>query len=151
MRAYLTLRVPPLLLLALALALQGWLAPSQAARGVWQWLLALALLGLSGGVALAAAFAFRRARTTVDPRQPHSSSALLTHGVYAWTRNPMYLAFAGILLAQTVYLGWPLGLLWVMAFIWYLTEFQIKPEEAALTERFGAAYEAYLRRVRRWC
>ncbi|QPF71457.1 hypothetical protein G8A07_14945 [Roseateles sp. DAIF2] len=32
----------------------------------------------------------------------------------------------------------------------YLTRFQIRPEEAALRQRFGAAFEAYAARVGRW-
>lgn len=151
MHAFLNLKVPPLLLLMLALLLQGWTAPAVGHPDLWQVWVALWLLGLSGMVALAAVYAFRQAHTTVDPRRPSDSRTLLTGGVYRWTRNPMYLAFAGVLLAQTVYLGLPLGLFWVVALVGYLTEFQIKPEEAALTERFGDAYTAYVRKVRRWC
>ena len=36
------------------------------------------------------------------------------------------------------------------AFVGYITRFQIVPEERALAGRFGAAYEDYRRRVRRW-
>lgn len=151
MHVLLNLKVPPLLLLVLALLLQGWTTPAAGRPYWWQVLLALWLLGMSGMVAVAAVYAFRQAQTTVDPRRPSASRALLTGGVYRWTRHPMYLAFAGVLLAQTVYLGWPLGLFWVVALVGYLTEFQIKPEEAALTERFGDVYTAYVRKVRRWC
>ena len=43
-----------------------------------------------------------------------------------------------------------LALLLVPVFIWYLTEFQIKPEERALTALFGDDYRAYCQKVRRW-
>lgn len=150
MNQWLSLRVPPLLLLALFLAGQAVFAPTSRAHGIWLFLSFLFALS-SAAIALAAVGSFWRGQTTVDPRQPQRSSALLTHGVYRWTRNPMYLAFAGVLLAQTLYLASPFGLLWVAAFVAYLTQWQIKPEEAALSERFGADYAAYRRRVRRWC
>jgi protein-S-isoprenylcysteine O-methyltransferase Ste14 len=35
-------------------------------------------------------------------------------------------------------------------FVWYMNRFQIAPEERALASRFGAQFEAYRRRVRRW-
>lgn len=150
MRAFLNLKIPPLLLLVFFLFLQAVTVPRVLERSGWQWWAACAVLVVSGVLALAAVKAFRRVHTTVDPRQPQSSSTLLTEGVYAWTRNPMYLAFAGVLLAQTIYLGWPVGVLWVVVFVVYLTEWQIKPEEAALIERFGEVYCAYLKKVRRW-
>lgn len=53
--------------------------------------LALAFLLVGLGVAVAGALAFRRARTTVDPRRPAKASRLVTGSVYRFTRNPMYL------------------------------------------------------------
>jgi protein-S-isoprenylcysteine O-methyltransferase Ste14 len=47
----------------------------------------LAIFGI--GVADAGVAAFRRARTTVDPRYPERASSLVADGVYRWTRNPM--------------------------------------------------------------
>jgi protein-S-isoprenylcysteine O-methyltransferase Ste14 len=37
-----------------------------------------------------------------------------------------------------------------VAFVLYITRFQIRPEERTLAEKFGAEYESYRRRTRRW-
>jgi protein-S-isoprenylcysteine O-methyltransferase Ste14 len=62
----------------------------------------------------------------------------------------MYVAVALSLVALTVYLGEALSLTGVVAFVIYITQFQIKPEERILKEKFGAPYETYLSKVRRW-
>jgi hypothetical protein len=43
---------------------------------------------------VAALIRFRRARTTVNPHKPEEAAALVITGVYAWTRNPMYLGLS---------------------------------------------------------
>jgi len=58
----------------------------------------IALLG--GSLALAEDLEFKRARTTVNPFKPQNKSALMTSGVYEFTRNAMYV---GLLL---VLVGW---------------------------------------------
>ncbi|PXX92018.1 protein-S-isoprenylcysteine methyltransferase [Marinobacter vulgaris] len=94
--------------------------------------------------------AFRRARTTVDPRTPEASSALVCSGIYRYSRNPMYMGFALWLLAWGVYLGSGWGLLGVVFFVVYMNHFQIAPEERALRALFGDQFRAYEQRVRRW-
>lgn len=94
--------------------------------------------------------AFRRAKTTVDPRTPEASSALVSSGIYRYSRNPMYVGFAVWLLAWAVFLGSGWGLLGVMFFVLYMNHFQIAPEERALRALFGDEFRAYEQRVRRW-
>ena len=48
------------------------------------------------------------------------------------------------------WLGNPAGIPVVVLFVLYITHYQIKPEEQALREKFGAAYNVYCQRVRRW-
>lgn len=110
-------------------------------------------LGLAGvGVAfdLAGMLSFRKAKTTINPLTPQRSSAVVTHGVYRFTRNPMYVGLVLILLGLAVYLASPWALLGPLAFGAFITRFQIQPEERALTARFGTAYTDYCARVRRW-
>lgn len=108
----------------------------------------LASIGLTFGVA--GMISFLRARTTMNPTKPSAASSLVTGGVFRFTRNPMYLSLLLYLLAWTAYLSNWLALLFVPVFVLYINELQIKPEERALSARFGAEYASYTTRVRRW-
>lgn len=111
---------------------------------------ALLPLGVSLLLAVMAVAHFFRAGTTVHPHCPEKSSCLVAHGIYRYSRNPMYLALLLILIAWSLYLGWllaPLG--WVL-FVFWITRFQILPEERTLTRLFEDEYQAYCQRVRRW-
>jgi protein-S-isoprenylcysteine O-methyltransferase Ste14 len=109
---------------------------------------AIALVG--GGFSLAGIFAFRRAKTTVNPMTPQRTSSLVTSGVYRVTRNPMYVGLLFVLVGWAVFLSavWPL--LGPVVFVYYIGRFQIAPEEQALAELFGSEYSAYKSGVRRW-
>jgi protein-S-isoprenylcysteine O-methyltransferase Ste14 len=149
----LELKVPPPIV-ALLLALLMWLVSSLVAplEVPFRWrvgaALALALIGL--GFSAAGVTAFRRVRTTINPHKPTAASSLVSGGVYRITRNPMYLGLLLLLLAWAVFLSNPLAVLLVPVFVLYITRFQIKPEERALSSLFDGEYAAYRRRVRRW-
>lgn len=147
-----TLKIPPLLLTALFLILI-WLC-ARFTGGDWtggtlRW---LALIPLIAGamVALLGVVAFRRASTTVDPRYPENSVALVTGGVYRLSRNPMYLGFLLWLLAGCLWSGNPFTLLLCPLFVLYMNRFQIIPEEQQLQRHFGEPFQRYCQRVRRW-
>ena len=108
----------------------------------------LVLLGAM--LATTAVLQFRSYKTTVDPREPAASSAIVTTGVYRFSRNPMYLAFGLILAGWSLYLAEPQTLLLIPVFVLYITRFQIRPEERLLEERFGSEYAEYSSQVRRW-
>ena len=108
----------------------------------------IALAGVA--TAIAGVAAFRRAKTTVNPLKPETSSTLVTSGIYRFTRNPMYVGLALVLLAWAVFLSSPWNLLGPLAFALYMNRFQIEPEERILSGMFGAAYSAYQSKVRRW-
>lgn len=110
---------------------------------------ALAVVGL--GTAVVAFGAFRAHKTTTTPLAPSRASSLVTDGIYAITRNPMYVGLVTVLTGWSVYLQSPLvGAFEIAGFIAYITQFQIKPEERALTKIFQGEYTAYCARVRRW-
>jgi protein-S-isoprenylcysteine O-methyltransferase Ste14 len=113
---------------------------------------ALALMFLIAGLAIGghALFRFVLARTTFNPTTPDKAKVLVTDGLYRVSRNPMYVADVLLLLAFGAYLGTATVFVVVPAFVWYLTKFQIKPEEEHLTRLFGQAYLDYCARVRRW-
>ncbi len=101
-------------------------------------------------VALAGVREFRRARTTLHPQQPEAASSVVRSGIYARSRNPMYLGMLLVLVAWGAWLANLASLALAAAFVPYLNRFQIEPEERAMARNFGAAYEEYRRQVRRW-
>lgn len=146
-------RIPPPLVAVLFAVLMGLLARGLPGLdpGLGTRLLLALLLVMAGLLfVLAGGLAFRRAKTTVNPLKPASASALVTSGIYQYTRNPMYVGFALWLLAWGLYLASPLVLLGVLGFVLYMNRFQIYPEERALGQLFGADFAAYRQRVRRW-
>jgi protein-S-isoprenylcysteine O-methyltransferase Ste14 len=86
----------------------------------------------------------------VDPTRPDHASTIVTAGIYSLTRNPMYLGFLLILAAWAAWLGNLPACLALPVFVKYMNRFQILPEERFLGGKFGAAYDAYRLRVRRW-
>ncbi|WP_318493213.1 methyltransferase family protein [Photobacterium leiognathi] len=98
-----------------------------------------------------AIIAFSKANTTVDPRYPQKTSRLVTTGIYRYTRNPMYFGFVSFLFAAAFYSSALSCFVMVPVFIWMMNNFQIGPEEKVLLTMFGEDYQAYCKKVRRWC
>ncbi len=111
---------------------------------------ALAVMAVGVLIEAVSVLAFLRARTTVTPLKPEKASTLVVSGLYHVSRNPMYLGMLILLMGWALWLANPAALMLPPVFVIYLTLFQIKPEEAALSEKFGSDYEAYRGRVRRW-
>lgn len=149
----LELKLPPVALGLIVAALM-WLASSAApAFGLTfpGHVLAAAGLALMGAaMCLLGVVSFRRARTTVNPTKPHSTSSLVVSGIYKVTRNPMYLGFLLALLGWAVFLANALALALIPAFVVYMNRFQIDPEERVLASLFEHEFSAYKARVRRW-
>jgi len=107
---------------------------------------------VAGGAALmaTAALPFLRRGTTINPMTPHRSTRLHDDGLYAHSRNPIYLADLLFVAAGAVASGrWrsvaPLAAVW-----FWLDRVQIPHEEAALARTFGDDYADYCARVPRW-
>ncbi len=88
----------------------------------------------------------RSFRVGIDDENPDE---LVTGGVFAWSRNPIYVAFWLILLGQFLVLPNWLLLVYLAAATW-LFHRQVRREEAYLAERYGAEYADYCRRVGRY-
>lgn len=146
-------KLPPLallLLFALLLQLTSYYLPTSNLHPTFSLGLAVSLLTAGLVIPLAGVLSFKRHGTTPDPRVPEQSSALVTSGIYRCSRNPMYLGFVLLLLAQAVFLN-SLWLLFLIAlFVAYLQRFQILPEERAMQQLFGDSYRLYCQKVRRW-
>lgn len=116
----------------------------------WRRVSVAALLLAGIACALAGLISFRQARTTIDPHAPHKTSSLVERGVYRYTRNPMYLGMLAVLAAWSMHLASLSSLAGLPLFVWYLTRFQILPEERILRSKFGDAFDRYVKSVRRW-
>ncbi|MDJ0879429.1 MAG: isoprenylcysteine carboxylmethyltransferase family protein [Halieaceae bacterium] len=101
----------------------------------------LLLLVLAGGL-------FKKADTELIPFR--EVRALVTDGVYRFTRNPMYLGMALILLGTACTTGTVAGLLVTPVFMAIIEWRFIRPEEAMLRGIFSEEFDAYCSRVRRW-
>ena len=112
--------------------------------------IALGAAVVGGVFAGAGILSFLRARTTLNPTAPGNAASLVTTGVYAITRNPMYLSLLFVLAGWAVYLSNLAALVALPFFAAYLNRFQILPEERALASLFGGEFQAYCKRVRRW-
>lgn len=109
-----------------------------------------ALMAIAPLAPVTAMVQFRRVGTTVNPLDPGKATALVTEGIYRWTRNPMYLGLSVLLLGWAVRLGTLSPFVLPPLFVLLMRQFQILPEEHALRERFGGDYERYCRQVGRW-
>ncbi len=108
----------------------------------------LAIAGFGLALILVAALQMWRARTTLIPRgQPNT---LVSRGVFAMTRNPIYLGDALILVGMSLYWGALPGLVLALLFVLLISRRFIAGEEAALRQKFGQAFDDYCTRTRRW-
>lgn len=81
---------------------------------------------------------------TLHIRDNHT---LVTHGPYRWVRHPMYTVMAltmisGLLISA----NWVIGIL-PLAGLLFVVVTRVEREEAALIEKFGEEYRAYMRRT----
>lgn len=150
--------LPPPLITVLA-ALMMWLTDTwQAMRALadvgWSFALPtslaimVALIGLS--LMLISPQTLRRANTTLLAFAPERATALVTTGIFNYSRNPIYVGDALLLVAWALWLGAAMNVLWLALFVLYMSKVQIAAEEQALRHKFGGAYQAYCQQVRRW-
>ena len=124
----------------------GWGDPVE--LGGWRvpvgWVLVL-LFAVWNGWSL---WLFARHETGLLPGQ--ETHAMIETGPYRLSRNPLYVGllalYAGLALLAPTFWGLVLLPVAVLLVLWGA----ILPEERFLRERFGAPYDAYTRRVRRW-
>ncbi|MFK5977686.1 MAG: isoprenylcysteine carboxylmethyltransferase family protein [Rhizobiaceae bacterium] len=95
-----------------------------------------------------AARQFTKARTNIVPLT--ISTTLVTNGIFAVTRNPMYVGMVVILIGTALLLNdlWPwfvIPLFWLVIRIGF-----VRHEETLMEQTFGEQYVKYKARVRRW-
>ena len=95
-----------------------------------------------------AVIAFKKKGTThkIDEKP----SALVTNGPYGFSRNPMYVSMAILLLGIAIYVGTTPLFLSPAAFVLTINTVYIPREEMILENIFGQEYLKYKKNVRRW-
>ena len=145
------LPIPPPLLFVLpilaAIPLER-LYPTMLAAGAVRWISGCSIV-VFGMVLNVAGFVTQR-RAGTDPIPFRPTTRIVTHGVYRYTRNPMYVGFAlctlGIaILSDSLWMvaAVPIGLVLTNVLI-------VTREERYLERKFGDEYRQYQRQVRRW-
>jgi protein-S-isoprenylcysteine O-methyltransferase Ste14 len=147
-------RVPPpalfLVSLLLGILLErlwpfGWLDGWPAAL---RYGLSLALLAGGTGLMAWAMGLFRRVGTAVPPWEP--TTALVTTGPFAVSRNPIYVSVVMLYLGLALLFAADWALIVLIPALLVLHFAVIRLEEAYLERRFGESYRQYRARVRRW-
>ncbi|MCH1486769.1 MAG: isoprenylcysteine carboxylmethyltransferase family protein [Alphaproteobacteria bacterium] len=141
---------PPLMVLAgiLAQLLIGYVAPVRPILNeTWQYIgVGLMLFGFT--LIFLVARSFRKNETTIIPDgQP---STLMENGLFAYSRNPIYLSMAIFLLGSALAVGQIWALAIVPVFVLLVRQIWIVKEEESLEAEFGQIYRNYKMRVRRW-
>lgn len=105
---------------------------------------------LIGGVAvnILASRQFKHAETPIRPFE--RATALVTDGVFRWSRNPMYAGLVSALAGIALLMGSAEALLVAPLYGWIIALRFVMPEERALREQFGDEYARYAHKVRRW-
>ncbi|MEM6641838.1 MAG: isoprenylcysteine carboxylmethyltransferase family protein [Bacteroidota bacterium] len=151
--SFLSLKVPPVVLFLVCLALvfgtYYWF-PQLSYYFAYKVVLSRIFLvaGLFCGVL--GVLAFRLHGTSTKPNDPGVASSLVTSGIYRFSRNPMYLGLALILIGAVIRIGNFVALSVLPLFVLYITYFQIMPEESVLSQKFPEDFEAYKNTTRRW-
>lgn len=82
--------------------------------------------------------------------QLHEQQVLVTSGPYRWVRHPMYTVLYLFALAPfLVSANWGIRLAW-LAGVMAVLGLRVQREEAALLDKFGDDYRAYMRRTGRF-
>ncbi len=141
---------PPLLFVLPILASLAfeWFVLTSFVHGAVRWTLGELFFG--AGIALNIGGFITQKSAGTDPIPFNPSTRIVTHGLYRFTRNPMYVGFAlwTLGLAILVDSAWmvlavPIGLVLIDRIV-------ITREERYLERKFGDEYLNYKRRVRRW-
>ncbi len=93
---------------------------------------------------------FIKSKTTINPIQFEETNRLVTSGIFKYSRNPMYLGMLMIIISTSIFYLNIYSVLTPFLFIFWINKFQIKREEAFLTEKFGKEYLSYKNKTRRW-
>ncbi len=144
-----------LFVLALLVAVPGYLLHMSSTRGWPTWQHPLGMLG--GGVLIAAGTGvilystgvFKTfGRGTPSPLAP--PRRLVARGLYRRSRNPMYVAYVTVALGEALFFGHTVLLIYAAAMFLAFHLMIVLHEEPELRQRFGEDYETYRKTAPRW-
>ena len=141
---------PPLLFvipILLSLPLK-WLWPVTFVHGPARWIGGVTVFAL-GLILNVSGFVTQR-RAGTDPIPFNPSTRIVSHGLYRFSRNPMYIGFAFWTLGLAVLIDSAWTLLAVPIGLVLVDRLIVAREEAYLTRKFGEEYLRYKTTVRRW-
>jgi protein-S-isoprenylcysteine O-methyltransferase Ste14 len=141
---------PPLLFVLPILASLAFerLAPTSFVHGASRWI--IGVLIFVTGIALGGSGFITQKRAGTDPIPFNPTTRIVAHGVYRFTRNPMYVGFALCTLALAILVDSTWMLLAVPIGLVLTDRLIVTREERYLERKFGEEYLTYKRRVRRW-
>ena len=131
----------------LAMGLLRWLIDAPPLLGPIAW---IGVVPIVGGVAVAmrAARQFANAGTNIVPLT--RSTAFVTDGMFARSRNPMYTSMVAVVIGVALVLDRAAPWIVLPIFVAILRLRFIRHEEGLMEATFGRAYLDYKARVRRW-
>ena len=141
---------PPIVTLVFGLSIYFSRGIFQAVEIKYSFYIGILLLILGLAVLIFAVRLFRKDKTTVNPLSPEQATKLVTDGIFKYSRNPMYLGMALILCSIAVIFNLIGGIVLVALFCFYITKFQIIPEERAMSNLFSQDFNKYKQATRRW-
>jgi protein-S-isoprenylcysteine O-methyltransferase Ste14 len=141
---------PPLIFLFILLVAYGvqyfWPIGIGTSSGIKYIGVAAVMLGIC--IVILVSRSFKRVETNIEPWKP--TTRIITTGIYAYSRNPVYAAFCLV----PIGLGILLNSFWILVsfipstvLVYYLA---ITKEESYLEKKFGEEYVQYKNRVKRW-
>jgi len=141
---------PPIVTLLFGISIYFSRGIFQAVEVKYSFYIAILLLILGLTVLISAVRLFRKDKTTVNPLSPEQATKLVMDGIFKYSRNPMYLGMAFILGSIAVFFNLIGGIIFIALFCFYITKFQIIPEERAMSNLFSQDFDKYKQTTRRW-
>jgi protein-S-isoprenylcysteine O-methyltransferase Ste14 len=106
------------------------------------------LLSIAGVIAASAFMVLHRHRTPFNPYK--ATTRIVQKGAFRFTRNPMYLSLVLLMSAIALLVNAFSFVIMTILFVVIISRGVIQPEETYLEKKFGAEYNSYRERVRRW-
>ena len=113
-------------------------------------IISMLLIILGPFILISAVRSFKVHQTTINPINIDKATSQVESGTFKYSRNPMYLGMALILLSISFKFNPIGGIFFTLLFAIYITRFQIIPEEAVMEKLFSDDFQKYKSKTRMW-